>query len=549
VDASWPSNCDEPYDITGFWQKDIYATTGSSGTAYVDLGGWQGDVSEVAIAVPEITGETSTQMAYWAGSTWSVDLVNNTGAAPGRYEAWITAHSGGPDSPAVHEKVEVLVIKEPKITLDPSVTHQTITGWEVTGWAGDYWEPAFDNYKDELFNRMVNEAGITRVRLELRSGAENSTDYWTLYYNGDIDYDTWRANRYATVNDNSDPFDTDESGFHFSELDFTTERIVLPLMAQMSAIGESLYVNLNYVAFTGQITMGGDYHHGDPDEYAEFIVAAFNHLDQTYGFTPDAIEILLEPDNVSQWNGTSVGNAIVALMPRLQAAGFNPEVIAPSCSSMGNNINYFNGLAAVSWAVDYMTELSYHRYGQSYAQLLQIVSQAEQYGLQTSMLEWWNDNNGHGTLHEDLAVGLNSAWQQGVIAGASPGGTVDNGMSLYIVDTADPDNPVVEINKKTRILRQYYVYVRPGAVRIDAASADPAFEPLAFVNIGGDYVVVVKVGIGGEIPIKGLPDAEYSATFASAVDYNDYDIDLPVEAFGGVVTVDVPEAGVVTIHE
>jgi hypothetical protein len=548
AEASWPDNCGEPYEIAHFAQEYIFDTMGSKGEVRIDVLDWQDDVTGVEISAPDITGEDSTPMSYSAGNTWSVSLINNEGAAPGDYEAWITATSNDPTSPELLYKVNVTITKEPKITLDPDTTYQTITGWEAVAWAGDYWEPAFDYYRDELFDRVVNEAGINRVRLELRSGAENSTDYFDLYYNHLIDYDTWRANRYATVNDNSDPFDTNENGFHFSELDFTTQRVVLPLMDEMAARGESLYIDINYVAFTGQITTG-QYHHDVAEEYAEFILAAFNHLDQTFGFTPDAIEILLEPDNVSQWNGTSVGNAIVALVPRLHAAGFYPEVVAPSCTAMGNNVNYFNAMLAVDGAIENMDELSYHRYSHSYQQLLQIVQQAQENGLRTAMLEWWSDSNGLPVFREDLETGLNSAWEQGVIGGASAGKDVDNGMSLYVIDNADPENPIVRINKKTRLLRQYYLFVRSGAVRIDALTDETDLHPNAFINADGGYVVVVQADAAGEIPVLGLPSGDYSATFASLVDYNDYDITLSVDESGGVISVTVPEAGVVTIHE
>jgi len=102
---------------------------------------------------------------------------------------------------------------------------------------------------------VVHDAGINRLRLEIRSGAENSSDTW--------------------------------SGFHFSEMDDAIERIVNPLRAVIEADGEKLYVNVNYVAFTGQIK-GAGYIHDDPDEYAEFILATYLHLQDKYGWVPDS---------------------------------------------------------------------------------------------------------------------------------------------------------------------------------------------------------------------------------------------------------------------
>jgi hypothetical protein len=137
------------------------------------------------------------------------------------------------------------------ITLAPGTHYQTVTGWEATVFAGQD-EPAFPNYKDELFDLAINDLGINRVRLEIRSGVENDTDYYQLYHTGAIDYATWRAHRYATVNDNGDPNSTNLNGFHFTEMDARIEDTVLPLRQLAQARGEPLWVNLNYVAFTGR---------------------------------------------------------------------------------------------------------------------------------------------------------------------------------------------------------------------------------------------------------------------------------------------------------
>jgi len=197
------------------------------------------------------------------------------------------------------------------ITLYPSRAHQTITGWEAVAFALEPTNPAFPNFKDALFDQAVNDLGINRVRLEIRSSVENSTDAWSDYQTGKIDYQTWRSRRYATVNDNADPRTIDPAGFHFSEMDNTIERIVNPLREVLAAKGAKLIVNVNYVAFTRQIT-DGLYIHNDPTEYAEFVLATYLHLKEKYGWVPNLWEVLLEPDNVSQWNGKLLGQAIAA---------------------------------------------------------------------------------------------------------------------------------------------------------------------------------------------------------------------------------------------
>jgi len=430
------------------------------------------------------------------------------------------------------------------ITLDPRITYQTITGWEAVAWALEPNNPAYPHFKDSLFNSVVNDLGINRVRLEIRSGVENNNDNWSDYQAGRIDYQTWRSRRYATVNDNSDPCNVNWEGFHFSEMDRQIDTIVEPLRQLMQARGEKLYVNVNYVAFTGQITGGGIYIHDDPAEYAEFVLATYQHLQNKYGWVPDAWEVILEPDNVSQWNGTLIGRAIITSADRLKANGFSPAFIAPSTTNMANAITYFDRMVQVPGVLQHLKEFSYHRYGGvSTANLQTIASRAKQYGIGTSMLEWWSSSNGYRTLHEDLKVGNNSAWQQGVIAGA-----LDAATALYKIDASNPNNPVVLIGDKTKFLRQYYKFIRPGAVRIQATSNSSNFDPLAFINSNGRYVVLVKADGGGNFSIGQLPAGTYGIKYTTA---SEYDRDLPDQSItsGQTLTTSIPEAGVLTIYQ
>lgn len=428
------------------------------------------------------------------------------------------------------------------ITVDSITTYQSFTGWEATAWAGQDGVEAFPNYKDELYEQAVNDLGINRVRLEVRSGAENDQDYWTLYQTASIDYDTWRSVRYSTVNDNTDSGVTNASGFHFSELDNTVDEVVLPLKTLVEANGEQLFINLNYVAFTDQIGSGLGYDHDDPQEYAEFILAVYEHLQTKYGWAPDACEVILEPDNVSQWDGTLIGQAIVAAASRLLNAGFTPNFIAPSNTSMANAITYFDQLALVPGAMDYLSEFSYHRYaGVSDANLQAIALRASQNGINTAHLEWIGAT--YSELHKDLTTGINSAWAQFTLGG--PGS--DDGGKYYCIDDTDPGNPVVNIGSRTKFLRQYFKFIRPGALRIEAATNDNDFDPVAFINTNGKYVVVVKATLVGTFYIQGLPAATYGIKYTTA---SEYDIDLADAAIspGVALSASIPEAGVITIY-
>ena len=152
-----------------------------------------------------------------------------------------------------------------QIDVNPAVKHQIITGWETTVHAHAADDESVPYFIDTLNDRAVNEIGINRVRLEIRSGMENARATWADYTAGVIDYQAWRANRYVTVNDNDDPMTFNWEGFHFDEFDLFIETHVLPMRELLKKRGETLFVNVCYVAFTGQIK-SGRYIHDDPNE-------------------------------------------------------------------------------------------------------------------------------------------------------------------------------------------------------------------------------------------------------------------------------------------
>jgi len=430
------------------------------------------------------------------------------------------------------------------ITLNPDITFQTMTGWEATAQAGQIECPAFDQYQADLFDRVVTEIGLNRIRLEIRSGAENPVDYFTGHYlQGTISAEAWKNHRYEIINDNDDPAIINAAGFQFSELDHTVETVVLPLKERLEANDETLYINLNLVDFFSGRGNADVFYPEQPQEYAELILATFQHLQQKYGWTPDAVEIVLEPDNNTGWKtGQAVGQALVAAGDVLAAHGFTPDFIAPSTTSMEAAVRYVDEMMTMPRVQDYLTEISYHRYrGVSEANLRAIAARAEQYGLQTAMLE--HIGSGYEDLHQDLKIGRNSAWQQFTLGFC----TGDNAAQYYWIDDNDP---TVKMGKQTRFLRHYFRYIRRDAVRIEAIASNPAFDPLAFVNADGRYTAVVKTTTGAEFSVQSLPAGTYGVYYTL---FNETETDRPdlevtlTEA--GSLRAAIPGAGLVTIYQ
>jgi len=430
------------------------------------------------------------------------------------------------------------------ITIDTDVTYQTITSWEATAWMGQDSSPNLANYSDDVMDLAVNELGLNRLRLEIRAGVENPDDYWAQWQEGLVDYDFWRSHRYTTVNDDAAPDNINWSAFHFSELDNTVEKVVLPFMQKVISRGEPPLINLNYVAFTAQNGAGLPYIHADADEYAEMMLATFIHLDGNYSIVPDYVEVILEPDNVVQWTGYTVGNAIVATQAKLADAGYHPKFIAPSNTNMGGAITYFDQMATVTGAMDALAELSYHRYGGVSDQNLQTIDlRRRTYGINTSMLE--HMGSGHDDLNKDLTVANCSSWQQFALAGFGPG---DNGGVYFLIDESVPSDPVVTMASRTKFLRQYFHYVRPGATRVGATTDENGYDPVAFINPDGSHVVVVNVEADSTIIVNGLPAARYGVTYTTS---SAFDVALPdaTVGTGGSVMASIPAAGVMTIYE
>jgi len=439
-----------------------------------------------------------------------------------------------------------LVSGQANISLNPAVTHQRIVGWEGTDTIGEIDVPhEFQKWRDTAVDRLVNEVGITRVRLEVNAGLENPVDYFTQYLNGQLNYNSWKGHWFQAINDNGDPNQLNTGGFQFSMLDFKIDNVILPMRQLMAANGEKLFINLEYI--TGDANAGGPapLHTGNPNEYAEFMLALFRHMQTKYGWVPDQVEICNEPTTGRGWSPSILGNNLVTTARLLNANGFNPGFSGPSNADVGGAIDWFDQMRqSVPGLLNYMTEFSFHRYGGEFLSNIQKIGTFPSvYGIRTAMLEKFDGGGTYVTLHDDLKYGNVSAWQQ--FALAYP--TDDNGAQYYWIDRSNPANPTVTMGTRTRFLRQYFRFIRPGAQRIDATTDNSAFDPLAFINADGGNVVVIRADSGGSITVAGLPAATYAATYTTNGEFNVTSSGKTVAA-GQALTASIPAAGVITIY-
>jgi O-glycosyl hydrolase len=440
------------------------------------------------------------------------------------------------------------------IAVDPTKTYQTMKGWEASArlWEQDKerdrYDPSWRDHQDEIFRRLVNELGIDRIRIHLKSGAENPTDYWTPFETQRIGYREFKRHRSEKINDNDDPHLANTSGFQFSELDHQV-KILLRIKPLVEANGEKIFINLTYVDFKGTKEKGNISHARQPEEYAELIAVAFEHLKKAHGIVPDALEIILEPDNTDHWRGPQIGAGIVAVVRRLNQAGFSPEIIAPSTASARVSLDYFDQAMTVPGAAKSITTFAYHRYYDSAIVIDKVLpgiaERARRFGLDTAMLEHLEGDVAQ--LHDDLTRANVSSWQQWAIATKSLK-SANSGGYYYWVDFNGPDKPVVHMAPRTRELAQYFRFVRRGAVRISTTSNDADKKAVAFKNRDGMHVAIVQAHRPGTISVVGLPAGAYGVRYTTAAETGR---DLPVINIdtGQPLSARLPAKGVITFQQ
>ncbi len=432
------------------------------------------------------------------------------------------------------------------LTIDATQQFQTIRGWEATAETGI--EPTTSQpYMNELLDAAV-DLGLTRLRVEVRSGYEHTRNIAQEYRDGVISYAEFRCTRYATVNDNDDAFSINWRGFRFERLDEHIEGMVLPLRDRLAEQGVRLWINVNYVAFTNQLCEGHRYLHNRPDEYAEFVLATYQHLRDKYGLTPDSWEVALEPDNTREWTGEAMAEAMVRTARRLQQAGFTPSFVAPSTTLASNALDFVRPIWSRETLRPLLREVSYHRYDSPGERIISSIGNfAAQNGLETSMLE--KLGAGHQELHQDLTLGRVSAWQQYALANPQ----ARDGIHYFDLRPDAPEGSRVTLLASGRYLRQYFRAVRPDARRIGATSDNEDFKPVAVRQHDGGLAVVVSANRGGQLTIRRLEPGSYRVscwTERSTIGNPSSQCDQNVQVISpGTLVIDLPAAGVLSLAQ
>ena len=438
-----------------------------------------------------------------------------------------------------------------RVEIDPTTTYQTMTGWEVTArvWEMDKARNIYDGswltWRGEIVDVLVDDAGINRIRIELRSGAENPIDYWSQFVAGEISYTDLKSHFYEKINDNANPDVANAAGFQFSNLDYQVENLVLPMQAKLAERGERLHINLCYIDFKWTDLKGPLSHADEPREYAELVDQAFLHLEEKYGIVPDSFELVLEPDNTHRWWGGHMADGLVAVAARLEARGITPRYIAPSTASANAALPWMNDFAKNSEAMQLLSVLAYHRYDGAAADtaLPDIVARAEANGLQTEMLEYVKGDINH--LYSDLVRGNASAWQRYGVA-TKGGRNPKPGYMLNLV--GEGDDAGITLADNAHDLAAIFRAVRMDAVRIGARSDDLSIRPLAFHNADGQHVIILLTSHAGAVEILHMSLGEYTLRFLPKDQSQTVQLG-EVLAGDDLLTVQIPGPGVFILQQ
>lgn len=426
--------------------------------------------------------------------------------------------------------------KPATITVDASTNYQTWKGWEATvevwhrpsnydSYGNSYIIPS--NYGQEKLDTIVNDLGLTALRLELfihlssgRKGMEPD-------------------------NDNNDPFTLNQSKILWNYLDPYVREFVIPFKERVEANGDKFYLVLSATAWDA-------WQWNSAEEYAELFMAGMDRLKNLHGIRPDAIIIYNEPDNGSE-GYTKVLNALSAIVNRIAQDPFYSSVKLrfPAASTISKAHYWLSFLESYRPASDAMQilknigEFDFHGYnGFPTRDLNRFRRRAQKLNTDVVMGEWWfRGNNDKGAIRDNANDIIASLTQADATIYQ---GTVDDVVSVGRVGFASAPKK----GPKYYTFRQFYRYIRPGDLRINVVSDDPSLQVLGFESPQRRHTVVVRNTSSDvrEIFIKGLSAGTYGVTMTSPSHDGDEQPTITISS-GNTLNFSLPGDSIVTFHE
>ncbi len=195
VDASWPNNCGEPYEIKLPEAPEFVGA--NQVTIEVDVPDWQNNVDWVRVYPYPLAladDQKSLLMSNTSGDTWSVTFANTNGAPEGKYLLWFKAKSDYEDTLIWH--VMQVAVKSPP----PPPTNVQVRFYvacDIDGWLPYYEDPFLGpimfsymdaNWMKFMSNQFWNKYGFNLVDNGTYKVMDDEPWYdWQFYYIDNFD--------------------------------------------------------------------------------------------------------------------------------------------------------------------------------------------------------------------------------------------------------------------------------------------------------------------------------------------------------------------------
>ena len=362
------------------------------------------------------------------------------------------------------------------VTIDGAKEYQTIDGFG--GAESGLLPPA------SMYTTIFDDLGVSVLRFAMFAYTESLPD---------------QPGDEARDNDNNDPFVIDWNGVATVILDKFAPLLKAAQSRGVKIIGTT-WSPPAWMKQNNLVESSGLFQPGYEDELVEFIVIWVKGMQMYHGVHIDSVTIQNEPDNLPPWPGckytaAQITDIVKRLGARFQAEGITTEIHAPDITSLNHFITYGNAICQDPDAKNYVDTLATHPYGTDeynpdndiplWVAAHNLSSVCGKNLWQTEFAEpgsptvWSHSLLAAQHLHNALVYGQVSAWLNFQLYKTSGGG---GGL------IADDGTPYV----KFHALKQYYRYVRPGAIRVSSVSGDTDIMVTAFNHqINNNFTIVV----------------------------------------------------------
>jgi glucuronoarabinoxylan endo-1,4-beta-xylanase len=379
------------------------------------------------------------------------------------------------------------------ITLDEAATYQTIEGFGGFGPMKVWWGST-PYYNDNFVDLMINDLGLTMLRTTVSASFEYT-------------------------NDNADPAVTDLGAYNITSRvpgDAETHLgdhfpFYRAIQAEADAQGvplkviSSIWTPPAWMKTNNDIRNGGNLRDDMRDEFAEYCAAYVKTIKAQTGIDIYAFNIQNEPVFVEPYESCVYSNlqyrdALKVVAARFEQDGLATKFFLPEDVDNRARVTSFVGPACSdATIVDQVGALAVHSYqpdavtpGSPGANdWANYAALADNFGISVWMTEtsgWGSDWSGSF----DLAKGVFGALKYGKLSAWVMWYTCDNLMAGTGLD------------KRGYAMKQFYRYIRPGAVMIDCGTDDDDVPGVAFIHPEHQTLTIVLLNLSGQTKDVGL---------------------------------------------